>query len=237
MGADRSVPTQYHYNSTTGKAEASGSAYSGGDGDFVTSGSLTLNDGDHITDSGGDNRITFTNAGSLILKDEVGNAGLTVDASQNVNLENGKILSVDTINEKTSAGGVTVDGVVLKDGGATVDATGIAGGTGIVPFVIDSEIETIAAGNPGAISVATYCTIVSTDSDDDAFTLANGTQKGQLKKIIFKTDGGGDAVVTITTPSDASHNVITMANAGEFAELMWNGSLWRVIALEGCTVA
>ena len=124
MGADRSVPTQYHYNSTTGKAEASGSAYSGGDGDFVTSGSLTLNDGDHITDSGGDNRITFTNAGSLILKDEAGNAGLTVDASQNVNLENGKILSVDTINEKASNAGVTVDGVVVKDGGVTTTATG-----------------------------------------------------------------------------------------------------------------
>ena len=237
MGADRSVPTQYHYDTVSGKAEASGSAYAGGDGDLISTGSISLNDGQSLIDSGGDARITFTNAGSLILKDEAGNAGLTIDTSQNVNLEASKILSVDTINEKTSANGVTIDGVSLKDGGATVDATGIAGGTGIVPFVIDSEIETIAAGNPGAISVATYCTIVSTDAGGDAFTLANGTQKGQLKKIIFKTDGGGNATVTIATPSDASHDVITMANAGEFAELMWNGSLWRVIALEGCTVA
>ena len=228
---------EYTYDPATGKQVPTGGPYSGGDGTYIVSGSTTYSDGSHILDSSGDQRITFTDGGSLILKDEAGNAGLTIDTSQNVNLEAGKILKTDTINEVTTNGGVTVDGVVLKDGGATVDATGIAGGTGIVPFIIDSEIETIAAGNPGAISVATYCTIVSTDSDDDAFTLANGTQKGQLKKIIFKTDGGGNAVITITTPSDSSHNVITMTNAGEFAELVWNGSLWRVITLEGCTVA
>ena len=40
--ADRSVPTQYHYDSTSQKATASGSAYAGGDGDLVTSGSFIL---------------------------------------------------------------------------------------------------------------------------------------------------------------------------------------------------
>ena len=200
-------------------------------------GSIKLNDGDNIQDASGHDRIKFTDTGATILYDEAGNAALTLNTDQSVALTAAKILKTDTINEVTTNGGVTIDGVVLKDGGATVDADGIVGGTGIVPFIIDSEIETIAAGNPGAISVATYCTIVSTDAGGDAFTLANGTQKGQLKKIIFKTDGGGDAEITIAKPSDSSHNVITMANAGESAELIWNGSLWRVIALDGCTVA
>ena len=35
-----------------------------------TTGSMTLQDDDHITDAGGDQRITFTDAGSLIIKDD-----------------------------------------------------------------------------------------------------------------------------------------------------------------------
>ena len=106
-----------------------------------STGSLQLNDGDDIKDAGGDDRITFTDGGSLILKDEAGNAGLTVDTSQNVNLENGKILSVDTINEKASNAGVTVDGVLIKDGGATTTATGgiILGKTAIASDVASSS--------------------------------------------------------------------------------------------------
>ena len=77
--ADRSVPTQYHYDSTTQKAEASGSAYAGGDGDLISTGSISLNDGQSLIDSGGDARITFTNAGATIIKDESGNAGITLN--------------------------------------------------------------------------------------------------------------------------------------------------------------
>ena len=39
--ADRSVPTQYHYDSTSQKATASGSAYAGGDGQIVADSGTT----------------------------------------------------------------------------------------------------------------------------------------------------------------------------------------------------
>jgi hypothetical protein len=45
-------------------------------------GSLHLNDGDVIEDASGDDRITFTDAGSLVLRDESGNAGITLNTDQ-----------------------------------------------------------------------------------------------------------------------------------------------------------
>lgn len=121
----------------------------------------------------------------------------------------------------------------------TIDAQGdinIMDGRGIdsevtngrVPFIINAAANDIAAATGGAISVANYCTTISTDAGGDAFTLAAGTIIGQLKKIILKVDGGGNAVVTGAFAGAAT--TLTFANAGEYALLMWNGTDW--IALE-----
>jgi len=192
MGADRSVPQQYHYDSVSGKSEASGSAYSGGDGDFITSGSLTLNDGDHITDSGGDNRITFTNAGSLILKDEAGNAGLTVDASQNVNLENGKILSVDTINEKASNAGVTIEGILLKDG--KLNSTGT-----VTSRVDDTAGDGTSAIHATSTDVAGRITFSDTWANADTCTVSFAAAYGTAPKVILGYNASVNAGITATT--------------------------------------
>ena len=154
----------YVYDEATGKSIPTGSAYSAGDGDIYTTGSIQINDGQSINDAGGDNRITFTDGGSLILKDEDGNAGLTVDASQNVNLEASKILSVDTINEKTSAGGVTIDGVLLKDGGARTSGTA---GITLGKTTITSDVATGAgAVTSNNHSLSHTLTLDGTTSDD-----------------------------------------------------------------------
>lgn len=125
----------------------------------------------------------------------------------------------------------------------TVDAQGdinIMDGRGIdsevangrVPFIITAATNDIAAAAGGAISVANYCTTISTDAGGDAFTLAAGTIIGQLKKIIFKVDGGGDAVVTGAFAGAAT--TLTFSDAGEYALLMWDGTDW--IALELCSL-
>ena len=68
------------------------------------SGSLLLNDGDHITDSGGDQRITFTDAGSTLFKNAAGTTGITLDSSNNTTLAgnltmaDGKNIIFDTTN-------------------------------------------------------------------------------------------------------------------------------------------
>jgi len=93
----------------------------------------------------------------------------------------------------------------------------------------------IAAGTGGAISVANYLTTINTDAGGDAFTLADGTLKGQLKKILLVVDGGGNAVVT---PANlAAGTTITFGDATDYVVLVWGGTEWFVIENSGATVA
>lgn len=103
-------------------------------------------------------------------------------------------------------------------------AAGIVGAVGIVPFIPDAQQEDAPA--PGAISVATYLTTITTEGAE-AFSLANGGQKGQLKKIVL-TVTAGDATLTITTPED--ENTVVFSVVGDTVELLWNGAAWRIIA-------
>lgn len=143
----------------------------------------------------------------------------------------------DLISEQTAAAGVTIDGVLLKDGGITVDATGISGATGLAAFYPDAVQDNIAAAAGGAISVANYLTTINTDAGGDAFTLANGTQTGQMKKILLVTDGGGDGVVTPATAFAGGATTATFNDAADYLILMWNGTAWRVLENSGVTVA
>ena len=77
---------EYTYDPATGKQVPTGGPYAGGDGTYVVSGSTTYADGSHILDSGGDQRITFTDGGSLIFKDDGGLTGITLDASNNTTI-------------------------------------------------------------------------------------------------------------------------------------------------------
>jgi len=145
---------------------------------------------------------------------------------------------------QTDGGNLTITGaaesVVLDSGGdyalfVVVDNAGtrawrvIRDTTDVeqATVILDAQSEDIAAGTGGAISVATYYTTLDSDAGGDAFTLADGTYVGQLKKIQMIVDGGGSAVITLTTPED--ENTITMANAGDFVVLRWSGTGWRVV--------
>lgn len=137
-------------------------------------------------------------------------------------------VETDTISEKTAAAGVTVDGVKLKDGGVTANSM-YAG------FYPTGATNNITAGTGGAIAVTNYFTTINTDAGGDAFTLANGTQIGQLKLIRLVVDGGGDAVITPASLSGGT--TITMNDAADEVELIWNGTAWVVIKNLGSTVA
>jgi hypothetical protein len=77
----------------------------------------------------------------------------------------------------------------------------------------------------GAVSITTTITTVAS-SAAIALTLADGTQ-GQIKVIVFITDGG-DATLTPATMNDGT--TLTFADAGDSAILMWIGaSGWQVI--------
>ena len=103
--------------------------------------------------------------------------------------------------------------------------------TQILGFIPDAQSYDIAAGSGGALSVESYINTIATDGGGDAFTLADGTVKGQMMKVILVTDGGGDATLTIDSAISSSLDIITFANVGDTAELMWNGSAWRILGL------
>jgi len=81
----------------------------------------------------------------------------------------------------------------------------------------------------GAVSITTTLTTVASGGAI-ALTLADGTQ-GQIKVIVFITDGG-DATLTPATMNDGT--TLTFADAGDSAILMWIGaSGWQVIGVGG----
>jgi hypothetical protein len=108
-----------------------------------TTGSMMVTDTEALYDEGGHKRIFWSDTGATIINDEADNPGLTIDASQNVNLEGGKILSVDNIAEKTGDSGVTIDSVILKDGSAAVThitASGNISGSGTSTLSVGGNI-------------------------------------------------------------------------------------------------
>lgn len=120
--------------------------------------------------------------------------------------------------------------------GDTLSVTGVLTATGgiqaasgaLQPVVLAAAQQSLVAGG-GAVSITTFYTAGASDAGGDAWTLANGTYLGQLKKIQLITDGGGDAVLTPTSLSGGT--TITFADAGDFALLIWNGTAWVAIEL------
>lgn len=111
----------------------------------------------------------------------------------------------------------------------------LSGSTLHAAFVPSGAPQNITAGTGGAINVTSFFTTLNTDAGGDAYTLADGTVKGQLKKIFLLVDGGGDAVIT---PANlASGTTITMNDANDYVVLLWNGTDWVVIENIGCTIA
>ena len=107
-----------------------------------------------------------------------------------------------------------VDALTESGGIVTVDA-------GVLSFSDTPQAMTGA----GAVSITTTLTTVAS-SGAIALTLANGTQ-GQIKIIVFITDGG-NATLTPATMNDGT--TLTFADAGDSAILMWIGaSGWQVI--------
>ncbi len=80
----------------------------------------------------------------------------------------------------------------------------------------------------GAISVALFLTTMDTTAAATGYTLAAGTEYGQLKKIVLRVDGGN---ATITGAFTGTNNTLTFADAGDFALLQWDGTDWIAIEL------
>jgi hypothetical protein len=125
--------------------------------------------------------------------------------------------------QSTGTGAVQIlPGITGNSSGGTVTHVG---------YIPDNQSYDIAAGTGGALSLTSYINTIASDGTDDNFTLADGLAKGQLMKVIFVTDGTGDAILTIASAISSSLDIITFSNVGDTAELMWNGTAWRILGL------
>jgi hypothetical protein len=95
----------------------------------------------------------------------------------------------------------------------------------LVPFYFDAAPDALSGA--GAITVTNYYTAWTT-TGAQAGTLADGLVKGQLKKVQLIVDGG-NGTLTIASPVSEATDVITFADAGDYANLIWNGTAWRIL--------
>ncbi len=91
---------------------------------------------------------------------------------------------------------------------------------------------TVEASGPGAMTVSTALSFITTTGTDDALTLATG-EVGQLKMLTMKTDGG-DGILTPTPVEGFS--TITFTAVGNWVILRFNGRAWKVANSYGVTV-
>lgn len=132
---------------------------------------------------------------------------------------NGDGLATSTISEQVGGVGVTVDGVLLKDGGVSANSM-FAG------FYPTAALQSLSGA--GAVNVTSYLTNFTSTGGAQALTMADGTQIGQLKKVVHVVDGGSG----VLTPANlAGGTTVTFTSVGEFATFIWFGTEWTVIEL------
>ena len=79
----------------------------------------------------------------------------------------------------------------------------------------------------GAVDVVAFNTLLTTTTAS-AITLADGTYRGQRKRIQMIVDVG---TATLTPANLNGGTTIAFADVGAVAELLWDGSAWQAIAL------
>lgn len=145
-----------------------------------------------------------------------GNTAGTVTAS--------KIVVVDSNKDISSFRNVGIAGDLTVAAGGSVK-TSVS--NTLYPVFLNQVQQAINAN--GAITITQYNTaLTSVATTGQAFTLADSTIKGQVKKIVLVADGA-DATVTFNTNA-----TLVFADVGDTAELIWNGSDWIPIALYNC---
>jgi hypothetical protein len=121
---------------------------------------------------------------------------------------------------------VRVKKVITADNLAVVELVTNADSENIAT-VLDGAQQAINAN--GAISLTSFNTMItSVGTTGQAFTLADGSTVGQIKRIQLIVDGG-DATVTFNTNA-----TVVFADVGDVVELIWNGVDWLPRALYNC---
>lgn len=88
-----------------------------------------------------------------------------------------------------------------------------------------------ALSGAGAVNVTAYLTKITSTGAAQALTIASGTVVGQRKKVVHVVDGGSSVLTGAFISSTTAATTITFTTVGEFVDLIWTGSAWRVLEL------
>lgn len=114
-----------------------------------------------------------------------------------------------------------------------ISVEGVQGLTNSVIEIVNPSLETITAAGAGAVSVSTNVTLIDSTLGVQALTLADG-ELGQ-KKIIKMIADGGDSVVTPSNLFDGT--TLTFDDVNDSCELIFLGSNWYIVSINGVTLA
>lgn len=143
-------------------------------GNFVDGEALDTNGNEIILDADGDTSLHASTDDQIDVK--ISGADDFTFTANDFTALSGSAISTDTINETTSAAGVTVDGVLIKDGGVTgtIDVNGTSDG-----IILDADADTT----------------ISADTDDQIDIKVGGTDRvtinaaGNVSAVSFTGDG------------------------------------------------
>ena len=151
-----------------------------------TSGGQTL-----TISAGSGSNITLANGTTkIIATDGIGAGSNVVELTQDIAIADMSvdgILKVDTIDELTAAAGVTVEGVVLKDGGATVTADINFGDNDKAIFGAGSDLQIYHDGATSRIEDINGANLILRSSADVRIDKYTGENMG-----VFNADGSVD---------------------------------------------
>ena len=139
-------------------------------------------------------------------------------------------IKTDTIAEYTSAAGVTIDGVLIKDGLVSNPA-----GTIIVGSYPVGGPQSLSGA--GAVNITRYNTRFTSTATGNALTLADATQVGQLKKIQYVAEAAGGDTGVLTPTTASGFTTITFNAVGDYVLLSWTPVGWAILEYSGVTVA
>lgn len=132
------------------------------------------------------------------------------------------------IDEGSAGSGVTIDGVLLKDGSVSC-------GT-LVARMMPIAVQQALSG-PGDITITQLYTAFTSTGTGNALTLADATVIGHTKRIKYVAEAGGSDTGVLTPTHFGASTTITFNAVGDEVELVWDGAKWVCVYNSGCTIA
>jgi len=140
-------------------------------------------------------------------------------------------IKADTVSELTSGSGVTIDSILIKDGGLSHSSL-ISHKVGLIPVAGQQAI--LFGDATRAVAVTSYFTTITASTAGVVATMAAGSTLGQLKKIYMTACGaGGSVVLTIAAGAFVGNNTYTFDAVGDTVTFINGTSGWYPIEILG----